>query len=102
MSGAHRQGVHVAAHAHGGAGARQAIEAGVDTFEHAAAFETYLAGLLETSDAHVVGTFSILYDSEGISGSDADDPDVMARVREARESVRQSWEAIPASNDRSR
>lgn len=98
VSEAHRQGVHVAAHAHGGAGARQAIEAGVDTIEHAAAFEPNLAGLLETSDAHVVGTFSILHDSEGISGGDADDPDIMARVREARESVRQSWEAILASD----
>jgi len=62
MSEAHRQSVHVAAHAHGGAGARQAIDAGVDTIEHAAAFDTELVDLLAESDAQVVGTFSILHD----------------------------------------
>ena len=98
VSEAHRQGVHVAAHAHGGAGARQAIEAGVDTIEHAAAFDTELVELLADSGAQVVGTFSILHDSDGIVGGDADDPDVMTRVREARESVRESWEAILAAD----
>jgi len=98
MSEAHRQGVHVAAHAHGGAGARQAIDAGVDTIEHAAAFDTELVDLLAESDAQVVGTFSILHDPDGIVGGDADNPDVIARVREARGSVRESWEAILAAD----
>ncbi|MFW5939440.1 MAG: amidohydrolase family protein [Halolamina sp.] len=93
VSEAHRQGVHVATHAHGGAGARQAIEAGVDTIEHAAAFDADLAGMLD-ADTHVVGTFSILHDPEGIVGGDADDPAVMARVEEARASVRESWELV--------
>jgi imidazolonepropionase-like amidohydrolase len=91
---AHRQGVHVATHAHGGAGARQAIEAGVDTVEHAAAFRPALVDLLDDAGAHAVGTFSILHDPNGIVGGDADDPDVMARVEEARASERESWEHI--------
>jgi imidazolonepropionase-like amidohydrolase len=91
---AHRQGVHVATHAHGGAGARQAIEAGVDTIEHAAAFRPALIDLLADSDTHAVGTFSILHDPDGIVGGDADDADVMARVEEARETERESWERI--------
>lgn len=95
---AHRQGVHVATHAHGGAGARQALAAGVDTIEHAAAFDASLVDLLANSGAHAVGTFSILHDPDGIVGGDADDPDVMARVQEARESVRASWEAILAAD----
>lgn len=81
---AHRQGVHVAAHAHGGAGARQAIEAGVDTIEHCGALSAEERDLLEASDAHAVGTFTILHDPEGIEGGDADDPAVMAKVEEAR------------------
>jgi len=94
VSEAHRQGVHVATHAHGGAGARQAIEAGVDTVEHAAAFDAELVDLLAGSDAHAVGTFSILHDPSGIVGGDADDPEVMARVEEARASERESWERL--------
>lgn len=91
---AHRQGVHVAAHAHGGAGARQAIEAGVDTIEHAGALSADGLDLLEASDAHAVGTFTILHDPDGIEGGDADDPTIMAKVREAREHVREVWEEL--------
>ena len=98
VSEAHRQGVHVATHAHGGAGARQAIEAGVDSIEHAAAFDAELVDLLAESGAHAVGTFSILHDPEGIVGGDADDPDVMARVEEARASERASWERLLAAD----
>lgn len=91
---AHRQGVHVAAHAHGGAGARQAIEAGVDTIEHAGALSAEERDLLEASDAHAVGTFTILHDPEGIEGGDADDAAVMAKVEEAREREREVWEDL--------
>lgn len=88
---AHRQGVHVAAHAHGGAGARQAIEVGVDTIEHAAALSADELDLLEASDAHAVGTFTILHDPDGIEGGDADDPTIMGKVEEARDREREVW-----------
>lgn len=88
---AHRQGVHVAAHAHGGAGARQAIDVGVDTLEHAGALSADELDLLEASDTHAVGTFTILHDPDGIQGGDADDPAVMAKVEEARDREREVW-----------
>ena len=88
---AHRQGVHVAAHAHGGAGARQAVEVGVDTIEHAGALSAEELDLLAASDAHAVGTFTILHDPDGIEGGDADDPAIMAKVEEAREREREVW-----------
>lgn len=91
---ANRQGVHVAAHAHGGAGARQAIEAGVDTVEHAAAFDAGLVAELDPEQNHVVGTFSLMTDDDGIEAGDADDPDVMAALEAARDRARESWAAI--------
>ncbi|MFB6220233.1 MAG: amidohydrolase family protein [Halolamina sp.] len=91
---AHRQGVHVAAHAHGGAGARQAIEAGVDTIEHAGALSADLIDRLDASGSHAVGTFSILHEPDGIEGGDADNPAVMAKVAEAREREREVWETV--------
>ncbi|WP_129113598.1 amidohydrolase family protein [Halegenticoccus tardaugens] len=91
---AHRQGVHVAAHAHGGVGMRQAVTAGVDTIEHAAALSADEVALLADADAHAVGTFTILYDPTGIEAGDADNPEVMAKVKEARTRSRESWERI--------
>lgn len=93
---AHRQGVHVAAHAHGGAGAEQAIEAGVDTIEHAAALGEDEQATLERGDHHVVGTFTILHSPDGIERGDADDPAIMAKVEEARTRERSVWEALLA------
>jgi imidazolonepropionase-like amidohydrolase len=91
---AHRQGVHVAAHAHGGPGARQAIQTGVDTLEHAGALSDGLIDRLENRDTHAVGTFSILHEPDGIEGGDADNPAVMAKVEQARERERGVWETL--------
>lgn len=91
---AHRQGVHVAAHAHGGRGARQAIETGVDTIEHAGALSDGLIDRLAEHDAHAVGTFSILHEPDGIEGGDADNAAVMAKVEEARKREREVWETL--------
>jgi Imidazolonepropionase and related amidohydrolases len=91
---AHRQGVHVAAHAHGGPGARQAVEAGIDTIEHAGALSSGLIDRLERSGSHVVGTFTILHEPDGIEGGDADNAAVMAKVEAAREQEREVWEEL--------
>lgn len=87
----HRQGVHVATHAHGGPGALVAIEEGVDTIEHGAALGEAELDALDGSDRHVVGTFSILHHPRGIETGDADSPEVMAKVEEAREREREVW-----------
>ena len=88
---AHRQGLPVAAHAHGGPGARDAVEAGVDTIEHAALLERDLVETLAADGRHVVGTFSLLFDEDGIEAGDADSAAVMAKLREARAAVRDVW-----------
>jgi imidazolonepropionase-like amidohydrolase len=88
---AHRQGVHVAAHAHGGSGARQALDAGVDTIEHAGALSSALIDQLDGSETHVVGTFTILHEADGIEGGDAGNEAVMAKVEAAREQEREVW-----------
>lgn len=91
---AERQGIHVAAHAHGGAGVDQAIEAGVDTIEHGAMLDEHHLGALETGDHHVVGTSSILHHERGIEAGDADDEAVMAKVRTARERESETWTGL--------
>ncbi len=91
---AHRHGRHVATHAHGGTGARQAIDAGVDTIEHGAALSTDDLDALEAGESHVVGTFTILHSAEGIEAGDADSPAVMANLEAARERERETWTAL--------
>jgi imidazolonepropionase-like amidohydrolase len=88
---ANRQGVHVAAHAHGGAGAEQAIDLGVDTIEHGGALEAPLLEMLDGSNRHVVGTFSILHHPQGIEGGDGDKPGTMQKVTKAREQEEETW-----------
>ncbi|NHN59550.1 MULTISPECIES: amidohydrolase family protein [Halorussus] len=58
---AHRRGVHVATHAHGAAGARAAIEAGVDTVEHGTFLDEATIDLLVTEDVALVPTLSAPY-----------------------------------------
>ncbi|WP_266083250.1 amidohydrolase family protein [Haladaptatus caseinilyticus] len=91
---AHRLGVHVAAHAHGGQGALSAAEAGVDTIEHGGVLDHNTLDALDGGDQHVVGTFSILYHPHGIEAGDADSSAVMAKVEEARERGREAWEDV--------
>jgi imidazolonepropionase-like amidohydrolase len=91
---AHRQGVHVAAHAHGGPGAAQAVEYGVDTVEHAGSLSPELMDRIEAAESHVVGTFTILHEADGIEGGDADNAAVMAKVEQAREQEREVWEEL--------
>ena len=90
----HRLGLHVATHAHGGPGATQAIDCGVDTIEHAATLGPAAIDALDGGDQFVVGTFSILMNPEGIEKGDADSHAIMENVREARETVRETWTSL--------
>lgn len=94
MAEAHRQGMHVAAHAHGGPGARQAIDAGVDTIEHGAALDDDALDDLDGGDQFVVGTFSILFDKQGIEAGDADRAAVMEKVDASRRRAVEVWGSI--------
>ncbi|UPW00857.1 amidohydrolase family protein [Halorussus gelatinilyticus] len=58
---AHRRGVHVAAHAHGAAGAQAAIRAGVDTIEHGTFLDEATIDLFVAEDVVLVPTLSAPY-----------------------------------------
>jgi imidazolonepropionase-like amidohydrolase len=58
---AHRRGVHVAAHAHGGEGVRAAVRAGVDTIEHGTFLDPATIELLVAEDVVLVPTLSAPY-----------------------------------------
>jgi imidazolonepropionase-like amidohydrolase len=90
----HRHDKQVAAHAHGGAGARMAIEEGVDTVEHASLFSDEEIDMLEGSDQWVVGNFAISSHPRGIEAGDADSPAIMAKLRESRRKSAEAWRAI--------
>lgn len=53
---AHRLGRRVAAHAHGDLGARQAVEAGVDTIEHGTFLSARTLGMMKARGVHLVPT----------------------------------------------
>ncbi|MFC7068141.1 metal-dependent hydrolase family protein [Halobaculum lipolyticum] len=55
---AHRQGLHTATHAHGSAGAKAAIEAGVDTVEHGTLLDEEGTEMLVREDVTLVPTLS--------------------------------------------
>ena len=90
----HRHEKHVATHAHGGAGARVAIEEGVDTIEHASLFDDEEIAMLNGSDQYVVGNFAISSHPSGIEQGDADNPAIIAKLEESRQASERAWRAI--------
>ena len=96
----HRHGVHVAAHAHGGDGARIAIEEGVDTIEHAALFTDEEIALAEEHDRWIVGNFAISSHPDGIRRGEADNPAVLAKLEEASAQRNEIWRSILESDCR--
>jgi len=97
---AHAHGLRLAAHTHGGEGARRAIEGGVDTIEHGAALDDELIDAIVRRSLMVVGTFSILFHPEGIEQGDGGRPDVMAKVHRARVTVERAWRAVTTAGMR--
>lgn len=94
---AERKGTYVAAHAHGGAGLRLAVEAGIRTIEHAAmAGEADVEAML-ARNCWVVATYTILFHPDGIERGDAANPQILDKLRAAREKVAQSAQQIYAS-----
>jgi imidazolonepropionase-like amidohydrolase len=91
---AHRHGLKLAAHAHGGDGARLAIENGVDTIEHGVLLDDALIDLAAGRGLSVVGTFSILDHPGGIEFGDAGRPEIVGKVQETRVRVGKTWQRI--------
>jgi imidazolonepropionase-like amidohydrolase len=91
---AHRHGLKLASHAHGGLGARLAIENGVDTIEHGVLFDQELIELAAARGVVIVGTFSILDHPAGIEAGDATRPEIVGKLRESRGRVQAAWRGI--------
>jgi imidazolonepropionase-like amidohydrolase len=97
---AHRHGVKLAAHAHGGEGARRAIVNGVDTIEHGVLLDDRLVDEAARRGVAIVGTFSIQDHPAGIEAGDADRPEIVGKLREVRECVARTWRYILESGIR--
>lgn len=93
---AHRHGLKLASHAHGGAGARLALENGVDTIEHGVLFDRTLIREASRRGVAIVGTFSILDHPAGIEAGDRSRPEIVAKLQDSRARVADAWSAILA------
>jgi imidazolonepropionase-like amidohydrolase len=97
---AERAGKYAAAHAHGGAGLRIAVEEGVATIEHGALATDEDVALMIDRRAWLVCTFSILFHPDGIERGDAGRPAIMEKVRWARGVVNERFPRILKSGVR--
>ena len=94
---AERAGTYAAAHAHGGPGLTTAAKAGVRTIEHAAVASDDEVQAMLDAGCWLVGTFSILFHSDGIERGDGGNPLILENLRIARERVSERMETILAS-----
>lgn len=95
---AERAGSYVAAHAHGGPGLREAVDAGARTIEHASLATDEEIDLMLERGCRVVMTFGIFLHPRGLESGIGDKPMVFARLQEARERIRDRAQAIFASS----
>ena len=85
---AHDRGLKLASHAHGGEGAKRAIENGVDTIEHGVLLDERMIDEAARRGVAIVGTFSIQDHPAGILAGDAKSPEIQRQA--PRESGRVS------------
>jgi imidazolonepropionase-like amidohydrolase len=81
---AERAGTYAAAHAHGGAGLRLAVEEGVGTIEHGALASDEDIALLIERRVWLICTFGIFLHATGIEQGDGRNPAIMDKMRWAR------------------
>jgi imidazolonepropionase-like amidohydrolase len=81
---AERAGTYAAAHAHGGAGLRLAVEEGVGTIEHGALATDQDIALLIERRVWLICTFGIFLHATGIEQGDGRNPAIMDKMRWAR------------------
>lgn len=94
---AHRVGVTVAAHAHGGEGVDLCAEEGVDSVEHGGLLTDRNIEKMAEHGTWLVLTNGIAFHPEGIEKGDARSPEILARVRRVRSSMEESFERIKGS-----
>jgi imidazolonepropionase-like amidohydrolase len=81
---AERAGTYAAAHAHGGAGLRLAVEEGVGTIEHGALAGDEEIALMIERRVWLICTFAIFMHPQGIEGGDGQRPVIMDKVQWSR------------------
>lgn len=81
-------GLHVGAHAHGGPGVDLAVAAGVRSIEHGALLTDGNIEAMSGAGTWLVLTNTILFHPSGIERGDATEPTIMAKVEQARQSMR--------------
>lgn len=97
---AHGHGLKLASHAHGGEGAKRAIENGVDTIEHGVLLDEQLIAEAARRGLAIVGTFSIQDHPAGILAGDARNPEIQRKLLEVRSRVGETWRRILGSGVR--
>jgi imidazolonepropionase-like amidohydrolase len=91
---AERAGKYVAAHAHGGKGVDLCIQEGVRTIEHGAYVTLDQVEKMIKKNMWIVGTFSILFHSEGIEKTDFNVHSIKEKVLNARDAVAKNFGEI--------
>ncbi|MGE5483720.1 MAG: amidohydrolase family protein [Ignavibacteriales bacterium] len=94
---AHHAGRPVASHAHGGEGVDLCVEEGVDSIEHGALLTDRNIEKMSARGTWLVLTNSILFHPSGIERGDAGNPAIMAKVRQARHAVENTFERVRAA-----
>lgn len=94
---AHRVGVTVAAHAHGGEGVNLCAEEGVDSVEHGGLLTDQNIEKMAEHGTWLVLTNGIAFHPDGIEKGDANNPEILARVRLVRSSIEAAFERIKGS-----
>lgn len=89
-----RLGLPVSAHAHGGAGAALAVEAGIHSIEHGAMLSEDIIAKMASRGTWLVATNSILFHPTGIEQGDAAVPSIMGKVLQARGSAEASLRLV--------
>lgn len=94
---AHRAGVTVAAHAHGGEGVDLCVEEGVDSVEHGGLLTPGNIEAMAARGTWLVLTNAIAFHPTGIEAGDAGNPSIIDRMRKVRASIEDAFERIRAS-----
>ena len=94
---AHRAGLPVAAHAHGGEGVDLCIEEGVDSIEHGGLLTEENIDRAVAAGTWLVLTNTIAFHPTGIEKGDAGNPDIIAKMKRVRETITKTFERIRTS-----
>lgn len=94
---AHRAGVRVAAHAHGGPGVTLCAEEGVDSIEHGALLTDENVQAMKAHGTHLVLTSGIAFHPDGIERGDAGREGITAKLAEVRSRIEETFAKVRAA-----